>query len=120
MVVGDLIFVNSNGRTLAGRMVEIKNVPISETDAKPLIERILAGQKRKLAAEAEMARLRSLAKTEYINKKFDPSSDATPTTGQPSASAASPAAKPTESAAPAGAKSENNQDKSLEKGLSGL
>ena len=58
MVVGDLIFVNSNGRTLAGRMVEIKNVPISETDAKPLIERILAGQKRKLAAEAEMARLR--------------------------------------------------------------
>ena len=120
MVVGDLIFVNSNGRTLAGRMVEIKNVPISETDAKPLIERILAGQKRKLAAEAEMARLRSLAKIEYINKKFDPSSDATPTTVQPSASAASPAAKPTESAAPAGAKSENNQDKSLEKGLSGL
>ena len=121
MVVGDLIFVNSNGRTLAGRMVEIKNVPISEADAKPLIGRILAGQKRKQVAEAEMARLRGLAKIEYINKKFDSSSDAAPTTVQPSAPVASPVAKPSESAAPAaGAKTENNQDKSLEKGLSGL
>jgi EpsD family peptidyl-prolyl cis-trans isomerase len=113
MVAGDLIFVNGNGRTMVGRMVDIKNVPISDADAKPIIERILAGEGRKKAAEAELARLRGLAKIEYINKKFEPTST------QPEASAnvekaAAPQAQPD-----AGA-TNIPQDKSLEKGLSGL
>ena len=111
MVVGDLIFINGNGRTLVGRMVEIKDMPISETDAKPLVERILTNEKRKKSAENEMAKLRSVAKIEYLNKKFEPSTETK------SATTASPdsTVKPTVQPAPSAA-----QDKSLEKGLSGL
>lgn len=109
MVVGDLIFINGNGRTLVGRMVEIKDMPISDADAKPLVERILAGEKRKKAAEAEMVRLRETAKIEYLNKKFAPTANVVPE----AAPASTP--EPSSQAAPSAP-----QDKSLEKGLSGL
>lgn len=71
MVVGDLVFVNNNDRSVVGRLTEIKEQPISEVDSKPLIERILFGQKNKQLAETEIARLRSAANIEFINKKFD-------------------------------------------------
>jgi len=126
MAVGDLIFINSNGRTIAGRMIEIKDVPITEKDSKPLIERILTGQKRKQTAEVEMARLRSAAKIEYINKKFEFYADAiaapqvtkpitpanpvvTPEAVAPTATAADPK--------PAGS---DKVQSHIEKGLSGL
>lgn len=73
MAVGDMIFVNANGGMVAGRMIEVKNSAISEADSKPIIERIIFDQKRKLTIENEMKRLHSTAKIEYINKKFDPS-----------------------------------------------
>jgi EpsD family peptidyl-prolyl cis-trans isomerase len=122
MVVGDLIFINSSGRTVAGRLIEIKEVPISEKDAKPLIERILTGQKRKQAAEVEMVRTRSAAKIEYINKKFEPNADASaaqqttkPIT--PADPALAKPAKPAEVAKPAG---DGKVESHIEKGLSGL
>jgi EpsD family peptidyl-prolyl cis-trans isomerase len=116
MVAGDLIFVNGNGRTMVGRVVDVKNVPISDADAKPIIERILAGEGRKKAAEAELARLRGLAKIEYINKKFEPSAAA----ANP-AEVASDTNKTLEPQAQPDASAANiPQDKSLEKGLSGL
>ncbi len=122
MTLGELIFVNANGRTAAGSMVEIKEVPISENDAKPLIERILSAQKRKQAAEAEMTGLRSVAKIEYINKKFEPTKDASSAqqASKPIAPANSPVAQPVapmESAKPA---SEGQAQSHIEKGLSGL
>lgn len=107
MVIGDLIFINGNGRTLVGRMIEIKDMPISDKDAKPLVERILSGEKRKKMAESELSRLRSMAKIEYLNKKFEPTADiksSTSATVEPSVKVEPKA----------------NQDKSLEKGLSGL
>ncbi len=110
MVVGDLIFINGNGRTLVGRMVEIKDMPISDADAKPLVERILSAESRKTAAEAEMARLRGTAKIEYINKKFEPT-----TSEKPVAKATTPDVEPN-----AQIDASPSQDKSLEKGLSGL
>jgi EpsD family peptidyl-prolyl cis-trans isomerase len=122
MVVGELIFINANGRTIAGRMVEIKEVPISEVDAKPLIERILTGQKRKQAAEDEMKRLRSTAKIEYINKKFESTGDAS--SAQQASKPITPAnpavaepSKPTEASKPAG---ESKTESHIEKGISGL
>jgi peptidyl-prolyl cis-trans isomerase C len=123
MVVGDLIFINSNGRTMAGRMIEIKEVPISEKDSKPLIERILIGQKRKQTAEAEMARLRSAAKIEYINKKFEPiaGSNTVPQAAKPTEvtnpSTTSEPSAPTDAAKPA---SNGKMESHIEKGLSGL
>ncbi len=123
MAVGDMIFINSNGRTMAGRMIEIKEVPISEKDAKPLIERMLIGQKRKQTAEVEMARLRSAAKIEYIYKKFDPIAGtneapqaAKPTEPANQATTTEPA-KPAEAAKPA---SDGKVESHIEKGLSGL
>lgn len=122
MAVGDLIFVNANGRTIAGRMVEIKEVPISEVDSKPLIERILTAQKRKQAAEAEMTRLRSAAKIEYINKKFELSDDASsaqqvskPIT--PANPAVAEPSKPADASKPAG---DGKVQGHIEKGISGL
>jgi EpsD family peptidyl-prolyl cis-trans isomerase len=119
MAVGELIFINANGNAVAGRMLEIKDAAISEKDSKPLIERMIFGQKRKQVAEAEMKRLRSAAKIEYINKKFDPtavSSAATPV-------ATTPTAKPAESVK-AGEKakpvSNDKVESHIEKGLSGL
>lgn len=123
MVVGDLIFINSSGRTMAGRMIEIKEVPISEKDSKPLIERILIAQKRKQTAEAEMARLRSAAKIEYINKKFEPvvGANAATETAKPAAptnqATTTEPAKPAEAVKPAG---DGKVESHIEKGLSGL
>jgi len=78
MAIGEVVFISgngANGRTMAASLIEVKEVPISEKDSKPLIERIVSEQKRKQTAEAEMKRLRAAAKIEYINKKFDPSID---------------------------------------------
>lgn len=72
MVVGDIIFINANDGSVAGRMVEIKDSAISEADAKPIIERIIFEKKLKQFAENEVKRLRNVAKIEYINKKFEP------------------------------------------------
>jgi EpsD family peptidyl-prolyl cis-trans isomerase len=115
MAVGDLIYINANGnngRTMAVSLSEIKDVPISEKDSTPLIERIISEEKRKQTAEAEMKRLRSAAKIEYINKKFDPTADAKPVE-----------TKPVEATKPAAdAKSVDSQktQSNIAKGLSGL
>ena len=116
MVIGDLIFINANGRTVVGRLVEVKDVPISEKDSKPLIQRIILSQKRKDVAEAELKRLRELAKIEYLNDKFAPSASAEPAAVPP------PAAAPVveDKAASPEKGANDNLDKSIEKGLSGL
>ena len=75
MAIGQLVFIGANdknARAMGVSMAEIKEMPISEKDSKPLIERMLIEQKRKLTVEAEMKRLREAAKIEYINKKYDP------------------------------------------------
>ena len=121
MAIGDLIFINANGRTVAGRLVETKQVPIAEADAKPLIERILTGQKRKEAAEAEMKRLRTAAKIEYINKKFEPtdigSAQQATKPSEPASPALAEPSKPAESTKPA---SDGKALGLIEKGISGL
>jgi hypothetical protein len=101
-------------------MVEIKEMPISEKDSKPLIERILTSQKRKQTAEAEMTRLRSAAKIEYINKKFESNAD-----GNNASQVTKPIAPANESASPESAvttKPAGNDkvENHIEKGVSGL
>ncbi len=123
MVVGNLIFINSNGHIVVGRISEIKELPISELDSIPLIERILSGQKRKQMAEAELARLRSIAKIEYINKKFAPMAgiNASPQGVKPTEQEKQ--VTTTEPSKPAdAAKSTGNGkvESHIEKGLSGL
>lgn len=121
MVVGDLIFINANGRTVVGRLVEVKDVPISEKDSKPLIQRIILSQKRKDVAEAELSRLRTAAKIEYLNKQFDPTTEAAKNAEQPAEAAQSAPTKPVDAVQPVpNNEASDSQDKSLEKGLKGL
>jgi peptidyl-prolyl cis-trans isomerase C len=120
MSVGDLIFINTNGRTVVGSMTEIKNLPISETDSKPLIERILTGQKRKQAAEAEIARLRSVAKIEYIDKKFDPSAGTNATSQVAKPIQQESTVEPPKSNEVANQAGNRKVESHIEKGLSGL
>ncbi|NOU25206.1 MAG: peptidyl-prolyl cis-trans isomerase, EpsD family [Methylotenera sp.] len=78
MVEGDVIFINANGRTAAGRLVDVTSAPIAKSDATPIIERILTNQKHQQTAESEIARLRRAAKVEYINQKFKPAETTKP------------------------------------------
>ena len=118
MALNDLIFINTNERIVAGRMLEIKEVPISEKDSKPLIERILTGQKRKALAESEMAHLRGEAKIEYLNKKFAPTSGHPDVPQLSSSEGSANAVTPRQNAnAPA---VNQKVETPMEKGLSGL
>lgn len=73
MAIGEIIFFKTNQRIMVSKMTDIVNKPISEADAKPIIERILLAQKRKQFADAEINRLRNAAEITYINQKFAPS-----------------------------------------------
>jgi len=123
MVVGDLIFINSNGRIVVGRINEIKDLPISESDSKPLIERILSGQKRKQMAEAELARLRGAAKIEYIDKKYAAiagTNASTPAAKPEEQEKQIPTTEPTNPADVAKSPGNGKVESHIEKGLSGL
>jgi len=112
MPIGQMVFMGANGpnsQAVAVSMAEIKEMPISEKDSKPLIERILSEQKRKQTAEAEMKRLRESAKIRYIDKKFDPAN--APKVEKPLA------VKPTTDAQE---QAKKNMESSVNKGLNGL
>jgi EpsD family peptidyl-prolyl cis-trans isomerase len=72
MVKGDVIFINANGRTAAGRLVDVTSAPISKSDSTSIIEHILTNQKYQQTVESEIARLRRASTIEYINQKFKP------------------------------------------------
>jgi len=112
MSVGQMVFIGANGpnaQSMAVSMAEIKEMPIAEKDAKPLIERILTEQKRKQTAEAEMKRLRETAEIKYIDKKYDPAN--APKEDKPIA------AKPANDAQ---AHANQQKENSVNKGLNGL
>lgn len=86
--------------------------PISQEQAKPLIERYITNAKKREAAEAELKKLKEKAKIEYLGDYAEAGKEATPAApAQPAAAAQPEAAVP---AAPAGG------DQAMDKGLSGL
>jgi hypothetical protein len=106
-----MVFIGANGpnaQAMAVSMAQIKEMPISEKDSKPLIERILTEQKRKQVAETEMKRLRESAKIRYIDKSFDPAN--APKVENPVA-----AAEPVTDA-----QAKQKMESSVNKGLNGL
>lgn len=110
MAVGEIAFFKTNQKIMVSKMVDILSKPISATDAKPIIERILLGQKRKQVAEAELNRLRSSAEITYINQKFE-SGDASKENVASEPSETAPAQKP---------KDTGKTSDHIEKGISGL
>lgn len=64
-----IFIINEKENSLLISINAIKDSPITAIVAAPQIERYLASQKYKQATDAEVARLRSSAKIEYLNTK---------------------------------------------------
>ena len=64
---GNIFVLNEQESSLLISINAIKDSPITVAVAAPQIERYLVNQKYKQATDAEIARLRSLAKIEYLN-----------------------------------------------------
>ncbi|HZX28205.1 MAG TPA: EpsD family peptidyl-prolyl cis-trans isomerase [Telluria sp.] len=69
---GQLFIVKELDRTLFLTVNDVKEAPIALDSAAPQIEQFLLNKKNKEAAEAELARLRSTAKIEYLNGQTAP------------------------------------------------
>jgi len=81
--------------------------PLTQEQAKPMIERYLANAKKREAAEAELKRLKEIAKLEYLGEYADAGKEVE--------------VKPEPEAAPATVESNASPEASaIEKGLSGL
>lgn len=63
---GTIFIINEQGNTLLISVIAIVDAPISIAMAAPQIERFLLNKKHKEAIETEIARLRSVAKIEYV------------------------------------------------------
>ncbi|WP_229414349.1 EpsD family peptidyl-prolyl cis-trans isomerase [Zemynaea arenosa] len=105
---GQLFVVREPQRALFLAVSEVKDAPVTLATAAPQIEQFLLNKKNKEAAEAELARLRSTAKIEYLNGQTAP---ATTGPGAPGAAATAAAPEATTTAA---------ADGSTERGVAGL
>lgn len=68
MPKGQLFIIREGDRTLLISLADIKDSPVTLAQAEPQIEQFLFNKKNKDAADAELARLRSTAKIDYMNK----------------------------------------------------
>lgn len=68
---GQLFVIGMGPRTMLVLMNSVKDSPVSLADATPQIEQILLNKKRKEAGEAAVAKLRSEANIEYLDKGLE-------------------------------------------------
>lgn len=108
--VGQTVIASSDKGALVLGLVDARDRPLSETQAKPAIESYLTNKKRNEVAQAEVKKLHDTAKIEYLGAFADAgklANDAAPV-----ATKAAPVVEPSKTA-----KSDKDY---LEKGLSGL
>lgn len=94
MPKGQLFIVREGERSVLSTITDIKDAPVSFDTAAPQIEQYLVNTRSKEAAAAELARLRTAAKIDYLNKSYEPDAkSATPAApgATPGAAAASDA-----------------------------
>ena len=128
MPKGQLFVVKEGPRAMFISVAEIKDAPVSLQVASNQIEQFLVNRKNKELAAAELQRLRSTAKIEYLNKSMVPDPKAAPAlpAGAPATSAvanADPAAAPAAAPAVENAPADNasGADKAaLDRGVAGL
>lgn len=116
---GQIFAVREGERSLLVSIADVRDAPVTVDIAAQQIEQFLMNKKNKDAADAELARLRSTAKIEYLNKDLVPDATA------PAAPAAMPAAADTAAtASPANtgdaAVSTAAQKAALDRGVAGL
>lgn len=68
---GQLFVIGMGPRTMLVLMDSVKDSPVSFADATPQIEQYLLNKKRKEVGEAEIKKLRSEAKIEYLDKSIE-------------------------------------------------
>jgi hypothetical protein len=115
MPKGQLFVVREGERAMLVSVAEVKDAPLTLQVAAPQIEQYLMSNRNKELAAAELQRLRSGAKIEYINKAMMPDAKA-----GAAAAGAVPAAAAS-AAAPAAAEAAAGADKAaLDRGVAGL
>ncbi|MFC0250840.1 EpsD family peptidyl-prolyl cis-trans isomerase [Massilia consociata] len=87
MQKGQMFVVNEGDRAMLISIAEVRDAPVTLAVAGPQIAQYLMNQKNKEMAAAEIQRLRSTAKIEYLNKDFAPDAN-TPAGGAPAGSPA--------------------------------
>lgn len=114
---GQTAVIPSPNAILVVQVVSSENQPLELKQATPFIEQFLINQKRSELASAEVKKLRTAAKIEYVGdfaKTEVPAKTATEASKADAAAAPAPAAAP---AAPAG---EATAEKHIDKGVAGL
>jgi hypothetical protein len=131
MPKGQLFAVKEGQRAMFISVTDVRDAPVSLAVAAPQIEQFLVNKKNKELASAELERLRTSAKIEYINKSMMPDPKSAPTLpagGAPSSAVAGAGAAPVadqNGGAPGAAAqapaAEGNTDKAaLDRGVAGL
>ena len=121
MPKGQLFVVKEGPRAMFISVAEVKDAPVSLQVASNQIEQFLVNRKNKELAAAELQRLRSTAKIDYLNKSMVPDPKAAPASAVANAdpAAATPAAAPAVENAPAD--NASGADKAaLDRGVAGL
>jgi len=72
MPKGQLFFVQEGQRAMLISIAEVRDAPVTLAIAAPQITQYLANRKNKELAQAEIQRLRSTAKIDYLNKDLAP------------------------------------------------
>ncbi len=127
MPKGQLFVVKEGPRAMFISVAEVKDAPVSLQVASNQIEQFLVNRKNKELAAAELQRLRSTAKIEYLNKSMMPDPKAAPalpagagpTSAVANADPAAPAVTPAADNAPA--ENGSGPDKAaVDRGVAGL
>jgi hypothetical protein len=122
MPKGQLFVVKEGPRAMFISVADVKDAPVNLQVASSQIEQFLVNRKNKELAAAELQRLRSSAKIDYLNKAMVPDPKAAPPSAVANAdSAATPAPAAVPAADNAPADNASGPDKAaLDRGVAGL
>ena len=114
---GQLFIIREGDRTLLISLADISPSPITLAQATPQIEQFLFNKKTKDAADAEIKRLRTTAKIEYLGTNAD---KAAPQAPAPASAASLPAASPAPAVLPVVAPPAGSAAEANDRGVAGL
>jgi peptidyl-prolyl cis-trans isomerase C len=106
---GQVFAVQEGERALVIALLDIQDAPVTLAVARPQIAQFLMKQRQKEAASTELARLRAIAKIDYLNQALAQG----PVSGKPAATV-TPAVAPVDAAA------HTTANAALERGVAGL
>ncbi|WP_295750772.1 EpsD family peptidyl-prolyl cis-trans isomerase [Undibacterium sp.] len=118
MQKGQLFTIKEGGRSLLVSLHEIKDAAVTAAVAAPQIEQFLISKKNKEASEAELARLRTTGKIEYLNAEII--NKGQPADAAPASAVANPAANAVANPVVTGKPENKPDDAVINRGVAGL